>query len=79
MKQKIEGLVLSKTLLKGRNVIARLLLRNGKRVSVSFSGGSKNNSGLVDAAHMLKVELSPTRSTTSLYRAKEWNILWASV
>ena len=78
MEHKIEGLILSKTHLARRNIIARLLLRSGKKVSVSFSSGKRNNIGLVEAAHMLKVELSPTRSTNQLYRAKEWNILWAS-
>ena len=78
MEQKIEGLVLSKTLLKRRDIIARLLLRNGKKVSISFSGGNKSNVGLVESAHMLKVDIAPFKSHAQLYRAKEWNVLWAS-
>ncbi|MCY4524731.1 MAG: DNA repair protein RecO C-terminal domain-containing protein [Halobacteriovoraceae bacterium] len=76
MNSKIEGLILSKIPLQKRTQIVRLLLRNGKKISVLFPIKSKKHES-VELAHMLKIELSPCKSTSEIYTAKEWNILWA--
>lgn len=80
MERKIEGLLLSKTPLQDRHLIGKLLLRNGKYVSVLFyggqGGGKKKKSSILEVGHMLKVELSYSRSTTDLYKAREWASLW---
>lgn len=80
MERKIEGLLLSKVPLQDRHIIGKLLLRNGKYVSVLFyggqGGGKKQKSSTLEIGHMLKVELAYSRSTTDLYKSKEWSALW---
>ena len=54
--------------------MARILLRNGKKISVGFSG---RHPCPVELGHLLGIELTPKLSrTTSVYRAREWNLLW---
>jgi hypothetical protein len=72
MRLKVEGLLIHKILFKEKHLVGRLLLRSGKKISVLFYGGK----GL-DIGHMLAVELSRTKSTQSLYKAKEWSMIWA--
>lgn len=81
MKTKIEGILLSKTPYQERHVVGKLLLRSGKRISVVFfggqGGGSKKRSSVLEVGHMLSIELSRSKSTSSMYQAKETSLLWA--
>ncbi len=80
MQTKIEGIVLSKTIFRERDIISTLLLRSGKNISVLFPGGAgggkKKKSSLVELGHMLKIELRKSKSSSDLYGAKEWQALW---
>lgn len=82
MKQKIEGILLSKIPYRERDLIGKLLLRSGKRVSVIFyggrGGGSKMKPSLLELGHMLSVELKRSNENQELYSAKEWSVLWAA-
>ena len=80
----IEGMVINKTPVKARDLIAKLLLRNGKVISVYFyggqGGGKKQKGSLVELGHMLKIVLAPRKKhlETELAVAKEWNLVWDS-
>lgn len=80
MQTKIEGLVLSKTPYDERHVIANILLRNGKKVSVVFfggrGGGKKQKSSVIEVGFMLSIELTVTKTHVEVYHAKEWNLIW---
>jgi len=80
MQTKIEGLVLSKTPYDERHIIAHLLLRSGRKVSVVFyggrGGGKKQKSSVIELGFMLAVELSPSKTHAEIYHAKEWNLIW---
>lgn len=80
MKRKIEGLVISKTPFKERDLICKILLRNGKKISVIFhggrGGGTKKKSSVLELGFMLDIELSWSKSTSEIYRASEWNPRW---
>lgn len=80
MKTKVEGILLSKVLHQERNLICQILLRNGKKVSILFyggSGGGKNKkSTLLEVGHMLKIELQKKKTISDIYTAKEWSLLW---
>ena len=80
VRRKIEGIILSKMPFQDRHMICHLLGRNGRKTSVLFYGGQgggiKKKSSNLDLGTMVWVELAPSRSTQSLLRAKEWDILW---
>lgn len=80
MKTKIEGIVLSKIPYDERHIIAHLLLRSGRKVSVVFyggrGGGKKQKSSVVELGFMLSIELRSSSSNSDMYHAKEWNLLW---
>ena len=80
MQTKVEGIILSKLPYKERDLIAQLLLRGGRRLSVLFKGGrgggkKKKATGL-ELGYMLKVDLSRGKSSTELFVAREWSLLW---
>jgi recombinational DNA repair protein (RecF pathway) len=80
----IEGLIISKTPYKERDLICNLLLRSGNTLSVYFyggRGGGKNSKGSVlEVGHMLAITLSPRRKSldTQIHISKEYKLLWAS-
>jgi DNA repair protein RecO len=80
MHSKIEGIVISKTPYDERHIIANLLLRSGRKVSVIFyggrGGGSKQKSSTIELGFMLSVELRNTNKNSEIYSAKEWNLIW---
>ncbi len=85
MQTKIEGIVLSKSLFKERNLIAHILLRNGEKCPVLFyggaGGGAKKKSSLVEVGHLLKIELRPSQNSkgeSALATAKEWSLVWSA-
>ena len=80
MKTGIEGLLLYKTPYQDRHLIGQLLLRSGRLASVLFyggqGGGKRKKPSLLELGSLLSVELTPSRSTVELYRAKEWKPCW---
>lgn len=80
MQTKIEGLVLSKIPYDERHIIAHLLLRSGRKVSVVFyggrGGGAKQKSSVIELGFMLSIELQKTSSAKDIYHAKEWSLVW---
>ena len=80
MQNKIEGLVLSKVPYDERHIIAHLLLRSGRKVSVVFyggrGGGKKQKSSVIELGFMLSVELTPAKTHAEIYHAREWNLVW---
>ncbi|MBC7427427.1 MAG: recombination protein O N-terminal domain-containing protein [Bacteriovorax sp.] len=80
MQNKIEGLVLSKVPYDERHIIANLLLRSGRKVSVVFyggrGGGKKQKSSIIELGFMLSVELAHAKTNSDIYHAKEWNLIW---
>jgi DNA repair protein RecO len=80
MQTKIEGLVLSKTPYDERHIIAHILLRSGRKISVVFyggrGGGAKQKSSVIELGFMLAIELQKTSSAKDIYHAKEWNLIW---
>ena len=80
MLTKIEGIVLSKIPYDDRHIIANLLLRSGRKVSVVFyggrGGGAKQKSSVIELGFMLNVELRTSKQNVDVYHAKEWNLIW---
>ena len=80
MQTKIEGILIRKIPYQDRHIIGTLLLRSGRKVSVLFyggqGGGKKLKSSTLELGHMLRVELGRSKSTSDLYRAKEWSPIW---
>jgi DNA repair protein RecO len=80
MHSKIEGLIISKTPYEERHIIANVLLRNGRKVTVIFyggrGGGTKQKSSIIELGFMLAIELNNSKKNTDIYTAKEWNIIW---
>lgn len=80
MQTKVEGIVLSKIPYDERHIIAHLLLRTGRKISVVFyggrGGGKKQKSSIIELGFMLSVELSQAKTNTEIYHAKEWNMVW---
>ncbi len=79
METKVEGILISKIYYKERDILGKLLLRSGKKISVIFyggrGGGKKKKSSILELGYMLKVELG--RSSIDLYPAREWTLLWS--
>ena len=63
-----------------RHLIGHLLSRKGRLASILFfggmGGGKKKKSSCLELGHMLQVELTRSRPTLELYRAREWRPLW---
>ena len=80
VKTSLEGLLIYKIPYQERHLIGHLLSRNGRLASVIFyggmGGGKKKKSSSLELGHLLQVELSRSRPTMELYRAKEWKPLW---
>ena len=80
MQTKIEGIVLSKIPYDERHIIAHLLLRTGRKVSVIFyggrGGGANQKSSVIELGFMLSIELRTSKSTSEIYHAKEWSLIW---
>lgn len=80
MQTKVEGLLLNKTNFQDRHLICSLLLRSGKKVSVMFyggqGGGKKMKPTQLELGSMLDVELSVSKPSSEVYRAKEWKPIW---
>lgn len=80
MHSKIEGLVIGKTPYDERHIIAHILLRSGRKVSVIFyggrGGGSKQKSSVIELGFMLSIELRAANKNVDIYHAKEWNLIW---
>ncbi|NOT79594.1 MAG: hypothetical protein HOP07_11430 [Bacteriovoracaceae bacterium] len=80
MQTKIEGLVLSKIPYDERHIIAHLLLRSGRKISVIFyggrGGGKKQKSSVIELGFMLSVELATAKTNSDIYHAKEWALVW---
>jgi len=79
----LEGIVLYKSILKGRNISAQLLLRNGQKVSILFyggiGGGKKGKGGIVELGQMLNVTLKEKKNNRNdVFEAKEWSLVWYS-
>lgn len=80
MQTKIEGLILSKIPYDERHIIAHLLLRSGRKISVVFyggrGGGKKQKSSVLELGFMVSVELAQAKTNSDIYHAKEWNLIW---
>jgi DNA repair protein RecO len=80
MKTKVEGLILNKTDFQERHLICSVLLRTGKKVSILFyggqGGGKKIKPTQLEIGAMLEIELSVSKRTSDVHRAKEWKTLW---
>ncbi len=80
MKRKIEGLLISKTPFKERDLIGRILLRNGKYVSILFhggrGGGTKKKASVLELGFMFAIDLQYSRGGSEIYRAREWSPIW---
>ena len=81
MRVKIEGIILAKNLFKERDLICRLLLRNGKQVSVlcygGQGGGRRMKSSLIELGHLLSLEISRfRRNHQGMYSSREYSLVW---
>ena len=80
MQQKIEGLVLFRTPFKEKDLICRVLLRNGQKISVLFYGGRSARRGkapLLELGMMNEIQLSQSKRNSDLYGAKETKRIWS--
>lgn len=77
---KVEGIVISKSMYRDRDLICNLLLRNGKKLSVLFfggrGGGKSQKTSFLELGYLLKLELQINRNQKDLYVAKEWKLGW---
>ncbi len=78
-----EALVMQKHPFRERDVIVKLLARNGQLLNMIFyggrGGGVKKKSSLIELGHCLKIELKKKKlSTDNLLVAKEWSLKWNS-
>ncbi len=80
MKTKVEGIIIAKTPYRDRDLICKLLLRSGKRISVLFyggrGGGVKKKSSFLELGHMIALELKQSNSNNEMQIAKEWSPIW---
>jgi len=81
MQTKIEGILLSKSPYRNRDLICRILLRSGKKVSVLFyggkGGGRQQKTSILEFGYLIKIELRRnTRSHSELFVAQEWALTW---
>lgn len=58
-----------------------MLLRSGRTVTILFyggqGGGKKHKASTLEIGYMMKIELSHSRSTAQMQRAKEWLPIWS--
>ncbi len=80
---KFEGIIITKTIFRERDLICHLLLRNGKQLPLLFyggrGGGKKQKASFLELGYMVNVELQrpSSRSTAKdLFIAKEWKLGW---
>lgn len=80
MNTKVEGLVLSKIPFQERHLIVTLLLRSGKKITIlcygGQGGGKKKKSSILEFGFMLAFELSQSKTSSTMYQAKEWKEVW---
>jgi len=81
MREKIEGLILSKHPQGERNLVSKVLLRNGKKISVLFfggqGGGKKQKSSIVEPGYLLEIQLQSKKGHRGeLYSTNEWKLSW---
>lgn len=82
MLQKINGLLISKMKYRERDILGRVLLRNGKKVSVIFyggaGGGTKKRSTSLEIGFLLDIELQHMREQkeANIYKTREWSLAW---
>lgn len=78
----LEGILINKTPYKERDLIGKVLLRNGKVTNLYFyggrGGGKLNKGSILEIGHMLKVTLAPKRKKLDqdIHIAKEWSLIW---
>lgn len=83
METKVEGILIYKIPYRERDLLTRLLLRNGKKISVVFyggrSGGKKNRSSFLELGHFLGIELRKKTKghDQDLFEAKECSLKWS--
>src|SRR5690554_2497522 len=79
---KLEGLIIHKTLYKERDLICKLLLRDGHVCSLYFyggrGGGKKNKGSLLELGYMVSVvvDIRHRGLNQQLQVAKEWSLIW---
>lgn len=81
---RLEGIIIQKTPYKERDLICKLLLRDGTLATVYFyggkGGGKKNKGTILEIGFMIKVLLAPRRKKLDrdIQIAQEWDLLWES-
>lgn len=81
---RLEGIIVHKTVYKERDLICKLLLRDGTLASLYFyggkGGGKKNKGTILELGFMVKVMLAPRRKKLDrdIQIAQEWDLLWES-
>lgn len=81
---RLEGIIIHKTVYKERDLICKLLLRDGSLATLYFyggkGGGKKNKGTILELGFMVKVLLAPRRKKVDqeIAIAKEWDLLWES-
>ncbi len=77
---KIDGVIISKHPYRERDLLVRLLLRNGKKITVMFYGGKgggvRKKSSVLEIGFLIEIELQKNRAETELFTAKEWVLKW---
>jgi recombinational DNA repair protein (RecF pathway) len=80
---KLEGIVLSKHLVKSSDLICKLLLRSGNTIDIMFYGGAgskKKKSSIIEIGAMLNIEISDRKTGvgSEIKIAKEYLLSWRS-
>ncbi len=79
---RLEGIIIQKTPYKERDLICKLLLRDGTLATLYFyggkGGGKKNKGTILEIGFMVKVLLAPRRKKLdrNIQIAQEWDLLW---
>lgn len=81
MRTKVEGILLKKAPFKERDLICRLLLRNGQMVSTLFyggqGGGAKRRPSHLQFGHLIGMELNQSRKGNSdLFASRDYKLSW---
>lgn len=77
-----EGIILNKTPFKERHLVSRVLLKNGKKISVNFlggqGGGKKMKSSVVQLGHGIRFSLTgKLKEGDQLNLCKDFKPLWS--
>ena len=81
---RLEGIIIHKTVYKERDLICKVLLRDGNLATLYFyggkGGGKKNKGTILELGFMIKVLLAPRRKKLDqeIHIAQEWELLWES-